>query len=307
VVIALRHVPESRDRTTSGGMDVLGAALAAFGLGALCYALIEAPDAGWSSPPILASFLAAALALGAFALVERRVSHPMLPLSIFRSRQFTAANLVTLVVYAGLGGALFLLPIELQQVAHYSALAAGTALLPLTVIMLALSSRSGALAVRIGPRLQMSAGPLIVAAGLILFGRIDSSGNYISQVLPAVIVLGLGLAATVAPLTATVLAAAPAEEAGVASAVNNDVARAAGLLAVAILPAAAGITGASYLDAQSFSGGFRFAMLAAGLLCALGGLLAALQIRNPVRVPSRAAAAHAHCALDGPPLRKKAA
>jgi len=176
--------------------------------------------------------------------------------------------------------------------------------------MLALSARSGALASRIGPRLQMSAGPLIVAAGLLMFLRIDAAGRYLSEVLPAVTVLGLGLAAMVAPLTAAVLAAAPIDEAGVASAVNNDVARAAGLLAVAVLPAIAGITGASYLHADLFSRGFHVAMAAAALLCALGGVLALVTIRNPARpvdTTQRAAGHETHCALEAPPLRRRTA
>jgi hypothetical protein len=182
-------------------------------------------------------------------------------------------------------------------------------LLPLTFIMLVLSSRSGAMASRIGPRLQMTVGPLVVAAGMALFARIDASGSYLTEVLPAILVFGAGLAITVAPLTSTVLAAAPSDEAGVASAVNNDVARAASLLAVAILPAAAGITGASYLHPGQFNEGFRNAVLMAAGLCASGGLLAALTIRNPVRhgaqpSPSTPERHASHCALDAPPLRR---
>jgi EmrB/QacA subfamily drug resistance transporter len=306
VAITVRHVPESRDPAASGRIDVVGAALVSIGLAGLCYGLIEGSDLGWQSAVIDASLVLGALALVLFLLAETRVRHPMLPLTVFRSTQFSAANVVTLVVYAGLGGALFLLPVELQQVAHYSALQSGISLLPLTVIMLALSARSGALASRIGPRLQMSVGPVIVAAGLAMFIRIDASGGYLSEVLPAVLVLGLGLAATVAPLTAAVLAAAPAERSGIASAVNNDVARAAGLLAVAILPAAAGITGASYLHPDVFSVGFRTAMLAAAVTCVLGGVLAALTIRKPILAPGQTsvpASGEMHCALDATPLR----
>jgi EmrB/QacA subfamily drug resistance transporter len=310
VAITARHVPESRDPEASGRIDVVGATLAAVGLAGLCYGLIEGPDLGWQSPVIVLTLAIGALALGLFLVAETRVRHPMLPLAVFRSRQFSAANMVTLVVYAGLGGALFLLPIQLQQVAHYTPLQSGASLLPLTAIMLALSARSGALASRIGPRLQMTAGPLIVACGLVMFARVDATGGYLGEVLPAVVVLGLGLATTVAPLTAAVLAAAPAQRAGVASAVNNDVARAAGLLAVAILPAAAGITGASYLRPDVFSAGFRTAMLGAGLTCALGGVLAAFTIRKPAQtgeVTSVSARDAVHCALDAPLLRMGAA
>ena len=179
----------------------------------------------------------------AFCVIETRSGHPMLPLAVFRSRQFSAANAVTFVVYGALGGALFLVPVVLQEVSGYSPLEAGIALLPLTVIMLLLSARSAALAARIGPRLQMTVGPLLIAAGMLLFTRVEGDGDYVTQVLPAVLVLGFGLATNVAPLTATALSAAPAEHAGIASAVNNDVARSASLIAVAVLPALAGLTG----------------------------------------------------------------
>jgi MFS family permease len=227
----------------------------------------------------------------------------MLPLGLFSSMQFTATNLVTFVVYGALGGALFLLPIQLQQVSGYRALAAGTALLPITLIMLTLSARSGALAGRIGPRLQMSVGPVLVGIGIALLSRIGSGGDYLTEVLPALVVFGLGLATTVAPLTATVLAAAPARHAGVASAVNNDVARAAGLIAVAVLPAVAGITGSAYLHPAEFSAGFHRAVLICGGLCVLGGVLSAIAIRNaprPAEPPERRA--HVHCGLDAPPV-----
>jgi EmrB/QacA subfamily drug resistance transporter len=312
VLISLKHVPESRDPAASGRIDVLGALLATVALGGICYGLIEWPALGWTSPLVLGALVLGLVSLTMFVLVETRVRRPLLPLALFRSRQFTAANLVTLVVYAALGGGLFLLPIELQEVAHYTPLQAGTALLPITFIMLILSARSGALASRIGPRLQMSVGPLIVAAGMILFARIDASGSYLLQVLPAVLVFGLGLAVTVAPLTSTVLDAAPTHEAGVASAVNNDVARAASLLAVAILPPAAGITGTSYLDPNQLSEGFRNAVFIAAALCASGGLLAALTIRNPPRdrqAPSGPVAESdrhsSHCALEATPLRPR--
>src|SRR6202042_372743 len=182
-----------------------------------------------------------------------------------------AANVVTFVVYGALGGALFLLPIQLEQVSGYTAIQAGISLLPVTFLMLLLSARSGALAARIGPRLQMSVGPVVIGIGLVLFARIGPSANYLTEVFPAVLVFGFGLAINVAPLTATVLAAAPAENAGMASAVNNDVARAAGLIAVAVLPAAAGLGGAAYLHADQFSAGFRPAVFISAGPCLLAG------------------------------------
>jgi hypothetical protein len=229
----------------------------------------------------------------------------MMPLGLFRSRQFSAANAVTFVVYAALAGGLFLLPVELQIVSGYSPVASGAALLPVTFIMLALSARSGALATRIGPRLQMSVGPLVVALGMVMLTRIGPTGSYLTTVLPGVVVYGLGLAINVAPLTSTVLAAAPAEHAGIASAVNNDVARTAGLIAVAVLPVAAGINGTAYLDPVRLDQGFTTALLIAAAMCAAGGLLAAATIRNPAKARRPEVLVHtgSHCALDGPPLR----
>lgn len=302
VVLAERHVPETRNVAMSGRIDLPGAALVSLGLAGLVYGLIEGPGLGWTSAGTLTSLAGGAALLAAFVAVESRSANPMLPLDIFRSGQFTGANAVTFVVYGGLGGALFLLPIELQQVAHYSPLGAGVALLPITVITLALSARSGELAARIGPRLQMSVGPLLVGAGLALMTRIGDTGGYVDTVLPAVCVLGLGLAVTVAPLTAAVLTAAPAERSGIASAVNNAVARAASLIAVALLPAIAGITGDSYLHPARFSSGFHVAVLVAAAFCGLGAALAVLTIRNPVRRPSPAVPRRWSCALDAPPL-----
>lgn len=304
VAVALRHVPESRDPGASDKVDLVGGALVTLGLVGITYGLIEGPSAGWSGSGVLAGLAGGALLLAAFVQRERRTAAPILPLEVFSSTQFTATNVVTFVLYGALGGVLFLLPIQLQQVSGYSALEAGVALLPLTALMLALSARSGALAGRIGPRLQMSAGPVVVGAGLALLVRVGPSGDYLTEVLPAVLVFGLGLATTVAPLTSTALASAPARHAGVASAVNNDVARAAGLIAVAVLPAAAGITGSAYLHPAVFSAGFRTACLISAALCVLAGTLAAATIRNPAPEPPLPAAVperHLHCGLDAPP------
>ncbi|MDR2984232.1 MAG: DHA2 family efflux MFS transporter permease subunit [Nocardiopsaceae bacterium] len=307
VAVTWRHVPESRDEAETGRVDISGGLLVTLGLIGLTYGLIDGPAKGWNRATPLASLIAGVILLVMFVLRERRARTPVLPLSLFSSTQFTSANIVTFTVYGALGGALFLLPIQLQQVSGYTALQAGVSLLPVTVIMLLLSSRSGALAARIGPRLQMTAGPLVIAAGFALFARIGSSGDYLTEVLPAVLVFGFGLAINVAPLTATVLAAAPAENAGAASAVNNDVARAASLIAVAVLPAAAGLTGTSYLHPDTFSAGFRMASFISAGLCVAGGILAGFTIRNPRRAPAEGAPAAApepvvlHCGLDSPP------
>jgi EmrB/QacA subfamily drug resistance transporter len=307
VLLTWRHVPESRDRTATGRVDLIGGALVTAGLIGLTYALIEGQAEGWTSARVLGALIAGLALIGAFVRRQARVPHPLLPLGLFASAQFTATNVVTFIIYGALGGALFLLPIQLQQVAGYSPLQAGVSLLPVTLVMLLLSARSGALAARIGPRLQMSAGPVVVACGMALFARIGAGGDYLTEVLPAVLVLGLGLSATVAPLTSTVLAAAPSRHAGMASAVNNDVARAAGLIAVAVLPAAAGITSAAYLHPAQLSAGFHHAVLICAGLCVVAGLLAAVMIRNvrPPVPPAGAAVTEEkpwlHCAVDAPP------
>ncbi len=302
--ITARHVPESRDPGASQHLDLTGAVLAAVGLAGLTYGLTYGPDGGWTSPAVLVSLVGGIGCLLAFVFVELRSPGPLLPMSMFRSAQFSATNLVTFTVYGALSAMLFLLPLQLQQVSGYSPIEAGTALLPVTILMLLFSSGSGALAARIGPRLQMSVGPVVVALGMVLFVRVDQSGGYLSQVLPAVLIVGAGLAITVAPLTSTALSAAPMEHAGIASAVNNDVARAAGLLAVAVLPPLAGLTAGSYLDPVAFAHGFRIAIVISAVVCALGGLLAAALIRNPklpAGPPPTIERPHRHCALDAPP------
>lgn len=288
-LVARRHVPESCDPSTAGAVDVAGAALAALGLAGLTYGLIGL--GGPTSPAVLGPVLASgALLLAAFVVVERRSRSPMLPLEIFAARQFAATNVVTLAVYAALAAVFLLLVVQLQVVGRYPPVAAGSALLPVTGLMLALSSASGALAARIGPRLQMSAGPLLCAVATVLLSRVGPHPSYVTGVLPGVLLFGLGLSATVAPLTVTVLAAAADRYAGVASGVSNAVARTAGLLAVAALPPLAGIGGADYTDPARFAPGFRTAMLlAAGLLVA-GGVVAALTISDE-EVRSRTTAA----------------
>jgi EmrB/QacA subfamily drug resistance transporter len=307
VALALRHVPESRDPSATGKIDYAGALACVVFLTGITFAFIEGPVLGWSSPAVLATILAGVAGLAAFLARERRAASPMLPLSVFGQRQFAATNAVTFVVYAALTGATFLLPVVLQVVSGYSPLASGLALLPLTVVMLALSGRSGQLAARIGPRLQMSAGPIVVGAGLAMLTLATYGATYGVYVLPAVVVFGLGLAITVAPLTATALNSAPAQHSGIASAVNNDVARLGGLLAVAVLPALAGITGTTYLHPDALAAGFRTAALISGGLCTVGGLLAAATIINPPRMPRPAGAPapveSLHCGLDAPPLR----
>ncbi len=228
------------------------------------------------------------LAAAAFLLVERyRTRHPaptpaMMPLDVFASRQFSAVNLITFLVYAALGGVLFLLVVQVQVVAGYSPLKAGTTLLPVTLLMLGFSARSGALAQRIGPRWPMTAGTAICAVGLLLMTRIGPGASYFADVLPAVTVFAVGLTLTVAPLTATVLASADVRHAGVASGVNNAVARAAGLLAVAGLPAVVGLGAASYQLPDMFNSGFHKAAIVCAVLLLAGSVLSAMLIRSDV-------------------------
>ncbi len=301
--VTARHVPESRDPNATGRVDTAGAVLAAVLLSGLTYGLIEGPTKGWTSPLVVVALIVAVIAAPLFLIVESRVANPMLPLDMFGVRQFSAANAVTFVVYAALGGALFLLPVELQVVSGYSPLGAGLSLLPVTAFMLVFSARSGRLASRIGPRLQMSVGPVVVGAGLLLLTRAPDGSGYAQYVLPAVVVFGAGLAITVAPLTATAMNAAPTEQAGTASAVNNVVARTAGLIVVAVLPLAAGLTGGAALQPHEFATGFRTAVTIAGLLSMAGGVLAALTISNrPPAPPRPRPAARWYCGVEGPPL-----
>jgi EmrB/QacA subfamily drug resistance transporter len=301
VAVSARHIPESRDLAAEGApLDLAGGLLVSAGLVGLAYGLTEGASLRWTAAGTIYPLTAGCVCLVAFALVEARSPAPLIPPGLFRSRQFSGTNAVTFVVYGGLAGALFLLPVELQDALRYSPIAAGTALLPVTVLMLAFSSRSGALAALIGPRLQMSIGPLVVGGGLALLARIGPGSTYVSQVLPAVLVLGIGLAVTVAPLTATALGAAPAEHSGVASAINNDLARAAGLVAVAVLPTAGRIGGFSYLHPALLTAGFHTAVLIAAAMCGLGGVLAVMSIRNPQRSTDPHNAGW-HCAVDAPP------
>jgi EmrB/QacA subfamily drug resistance transporter len=306
---ASRHVPESRDPTATGRIDASGAALAAIGLGGSTYALIEAPEGGGAAVAVTAVIGAAAL-IG-FFVREHRAANPMLPLGIFRSRQFSAANAVTFVVYAALGVVFFLLVSFLQISMGYSPIAAGSASLPVTVLMLLGSARAGALAQRIGPRIPLTLGPLIIAAGLLLMLRINPGDSYLTAVLPAVIVFGLGLTLVVAPVTATVLAAVDSSHAGIASGVNNAVARVAGLLAVAVVPSIAGLTGDKFYEPSAMTHGFHVGMVFCAVLAVLGAVVAWTTISSEVLhaepepdgdIPARLADDFS-CGIEAPPLR----
>jgi EmrB/QacA subfamily drug resistance transporter len=315
IVVALRHVPESRDESAVGRFDLLGAVLAVLALAGVTYALTEAPGGKTAPAVVVAAAVVGIVAGVSFVVVERRRSgdrgagtdrvEPMLPLDVFASRQFSAVNAVTFVVYGGMGVMFFLLVINLQVVAGYSPIASGTALLPVTILLLLLSARAGALAQRIGPRRPMTAGLVLAAAGMLLLTRIGPHTSYVLDVLPAVTLFALGLAGVVAPLTATVLATADVRHAGVASGVNNAVARAAGLLAVAAIPPLAGLTGDAYADPTAFAAGFRTSMVVSAVLLAAGAVLTYFTVHDDVlrAAPETAAPeCRTHCAVGAPPL-----
>ncbi|MEU1009125.1 MFS transporter [Streptomyces sp. NPDC005890] len=298
VPVALRHVPESADHRAHGRFDVLGAALGALALALLTYALIEARGGSAAVAVTAVAGLAAAVA---FVRVERHRPDPMLPPDVFASRQFTAVNLVTLCVYAAFGGFFFLTALQLQVVAGYSPLAAGTALLPTTALMLLFSSRSGALADRTGPRLPLTAGPLLCAAAMLLMLRVGKDADYLTDGLPALLVMGAGMVTLVAPLTATVLASVDATRAGLASGINNAAARAAGLVAVAALPLLAGMGPEAYRSPAAFDAAFDRAMpMCAGVLV-LGSAVAFALVRRP-GPGCRRPECRTHGSVTAPPL-----
>ncbi|MEX0873952.1 MAG: MFS transporter [Actinomycetota bacterium] len=303
IVVAQRHVPESADPSQSGQHpDIAGGLSAALGLAGLTYVLTEVRSQGWSSTSIRAAALASAAGFIAFFAIEIWERHPMLPLEIFSSLAFSGANVSTFLIYGALGGYFFLFAVYLQEALGYSPLEAGAAGLPVTVIMLLQSARAGRIAQRIGPRFPMTLGPFVMALGLLLARRISPGGSYIVDVLPSVLIFSIGLVHTVAPLTTTVLASASQDHAGVASGVNNAVARAGALIAVAVLPALAGFGAGRLPEAPAFTSGFHTAMTIAAIITAAGGLVAWLTV--PMRMPDASALGEEHhCALGGPPLR----
>jgi len=310
LLIANRHVPESRDPAASHHTDMAGAGLVVVGLAALTYGLIAWPKEGLGAPSVWGSLAAGVSAIGGFLAWEATAKDPMLPLGIFASRVFSATNAVTFAVYAALGGVFFWLVLALQVVAGYTPLEAGVSLLPVTLIMLALSAWAGALSQRIGPRIPMAAGPILAAVGVAGLTRMGPAASYVSDVLVPVSVFGCGLSLTVAPLTATALASVPESNAGLASGVNNAAARVAGLLAVAVLPLVAGLSGQSYTDPAVLEPAFRTVMWVCVGLLVTGGLLSAVFVRAPQISPRTTPVGPAraplpvrrYCPVDGPPL-----
>ncbi|WP_236796486.1 MFS transporter [Amycolatopsis sp. GM8] len=309
VGLARRYVPESRDETVTGKLDVRGSVLGALGLAGITAALVEAPVRGLADPLVIVAGLVGVAGLAVFVWLQLHEATPLVPPAMFADRTFGLANGLTFVVYAALGGVLMLLVLVLQVALGYSPTASGLATLPVTIIMLLLSGRSGALAQRIGPRAQLVAGPLVLAAGMLLLMRVGPGASYLGTVLPAVVVFGLGLATMVAPVTATVLAAVPDQHAGVASGVNNAIARSGNLIAIAVLPAIAGLTGGAYSDPVALTEGWRTALAVCAGLGVVGALLG-LGVRNSVLKSEDVAPQEKsdlgkclHCAVEGPPTQ----
>ncbi|KMO72612.1 MFS transporter [Mycolicibacterium chubuense] len=305
ITVTALHVPESRDDESPPGLDAAGAVLTAVGLGTLTYGLTRWGNDG-ADTVVAVAVCAGVLALSAFVVVERWSPHPLIPPRLFSDSTFRVANIITLLIYGALGAAFLLLVLQLQTVAGFSPVAAGTALLPFTLVMLLFSARAGAWSARIGPRVPMTVGPLIAGAGLMLMSRIGPDASWLVDVLPAALVFGAGMVLVVAPLTTAVLDAAPQSMAGSASGVNNAVARVGGLLAVAVLPGIAGISGADYADPAAFDRGFRLAVTIAAALMVLASATAAVGMRrrpDPVHHEDRIRIDECrHCAINGPPM-----
>ncbi|MFF5205966.1 MFS transporter [Streptosporangium sp. NPDC000396] len=291
VAIAVRHVPESMDTEATGRFDVLGAVLAALALAGITYGLID----------LQMIPLAAGVLLGvAFVWLEiRRSPNALVPVGVFASKVFTAINVVTFVMYAAMSVVFFLLVVQLQVSAGFSPKLAGSAMIPVTILMLLLSSRAGELAKRIGPRIPMTTGILVCAGALLLMSRIGPGSDYLVDVLLPAALFGLGLSSAVAPLTATVLATAEERYAGVASGVNNAVARTGGLLAVAAIPPLVGLTGVAFKDPAVFTSGFHATMLISAVMMAVAALITFLTIRENVLAESRPCMS---CPVEAPQL-----
>ena len=277
-VLGWRSLPRLAGSGRLADVDLPGAALCTIGLGAAVWALIEGPRPGASAIAVATALVAAGACLAGFVVVELRRSRPMLPLDLFRHRDFAIANAMTLAVYGALGGALFLVVLELQDVMGYSALAAGASMAPAVLMLLVLSPLMGRLVTTTGPRPLMGLGPIVAGFGMLLYTRIAPGATYVTDVLPGAVIFGLGMSIVVAPLTTTVMSSVPQAHAGVASGVNNAVARLAGLIAVAALPLASGLGGVTP-EGSAFTDGFHRAMVISAVLCWAGGVVSFVGLR----------------------------
>jgi EmrB/QacA subfamily drug resistance transporter len=299
VVCARAAIPESRDPDTTRRLDWLGALLATITLGASTWALTEAAPRGWSAPTVVGAGALAVLAGIAFVVHLARSRAPLVPPALFAEPAFTVTNVATALLYAALGVTFFLVAYELQVAAGWSAVTAGLALLPVTVLMLVGSARSGALAQRIGPRPQLTLGPLLAAGGLLLLARVGPEADWVSEVLPGAALFGAGLVTFVAPLTATVMGSVDQRHVSVASGVNNAIARAGSLTALAVIPAATGL--ASATGAGAVTTAYRSSLVIAASLAALAAVVSFLGLSPRARAaltPRRTT-----CALDGSPIQ----
>ena len=292
-------VPESRDPHAARGLDIVGAGLAVVSLGAATWALTEAGTRGWTDSAVVAAGAVAAVGVVAFVHRMLHVPDPLVPPALFDSREFTVTNLVTVLLYGAIGVSFFLVAYQLQVGAGWSALAAGTALLPATVLMLVGSARSGAIAQRIGPRLQLTAGPLILAAGLLLLTRIGPDASWERDVLPGAIVFGLGLVTFVAPLTSTVMGSVSPDHVSVASGVNNAVARTASLASLAVIPVVSGLSSAN--GAEEVTDAFRIALVISAVITAAAAPISFVGLGPHIRAGR--SARRVYCSVDGPPLQ----
>ncbi|MGL4173832.1 MAG: MFS transporter [Actinomycetota bacterium] len=296
-VVAMRHVPESRGDQGDSHLDIAGAVACVGWLAALTYGLISWGSGGLD---VIAGgcLLAAFVGFVVFVVIERTSPHPLVPLAIFTSARFTGANIVTFVIYAALSGVFFVLALQLQVVSGFSPTAAGAAMVPVTVLMLIGSARVGRWGEQLGPRPFMTVGPIMSGLGLLMLLPVGAGSSYLTDVLPAMAVFGLGLTLTVAPLTAAVLGSAADSHAGVASGINNAVARTAGLIVIAVLPLVAGLGASALDDPVAYDAGFERAMIGCAALLGLGGVLSALLVGGRV---ASSEPCH-HCAVDAPPL-----
>jgi EmrB/QacA subfamily drug resistance transporter len=315
ILLALRFVPESSDSEAIGKRpDLISSAMIALGLAGITALLVEAPGEGITNPVVLGAGIVGVAGLTAFVLRQRMSANPLVPAALFANRTFTLANVLTFAVYTALGGVTTLMVLQLQVSLRYPPTLAGISSLPLTIIMLLLSARSGKLASRIGPKLQLTIGPLLIAAGMLLLRDATPGASYLLGVLPGIAVFGFGLALVVAPVTATVLAAAPDHLAGAASGMNNAVARTGGLLAVAVLPAVTHLTGSAYASPAALTSSWRMSLVICAALSVVGGALGLFIDNNTLKAPAPDAtqppapvdeAPHPgdclHCGVEGPP------